>query len=27
VQAENGSERRIRVVDQAGQDWISDHMI
>lgn len=27
VQAENGGERRIRVVDQAGQDWISDHMI
>jgi len=27
VQADKDEERRIRVVDQAGQDWISDHMI
>jgi hypothetical protein len=27
VQADKGEEHRIRVIDQAGQDWISDHMI
>jgi tRNA-uridine 2-sulfurtransferase len=27
VQADKGGERRIRVVDQADKDWISDHMI
>jgi hypothetical protein len=27
VQAHEGGERRIRVVDQAREDWISDHII
>ena len=27
VRADEGEDRRIHVVDHAGQDWISDHMI